>query len=127
MKSKKFFVATILFMFTLLSVMPSNTYAVSSGKMPIGGIIVLGEESRQSMAVAVTCLSLYGPFFVAPNNAAPAGVYAVNPYGRGSYAKPIAGKKILGQYNVKPDMNTCFVSTTGTAVPALIMDQYDVK
>lgn len=93
----------------------SNASATTSKNPQLGGRIVTTQTPP------VTCTSQYGPIVVAPAS----GSSAVGPFViLGTNKAVIPGGQILGQYDPKIDMKTCFIQAGPYRIP---IPSYKIK
>ncbi len=82
---------------------------------PTGGRIMKSGPSAE-----IACAAQYGPIFIKPVNAAPAGPYFI----RSGRTFPRQGGLTLGNYNIITDVGTCYNPETGAPIPAFEFKPY---
>lgn len=82
---------------------------------PTGGRIV-----KMGASAEIACAAKYGPIFIKPVNIAPTGPYFIR-FGK---SIPKVGGLILANYNIIPDVGTCYNPETGVPIPAFEFRPY---
>ncbi len=105
-----------LFILSLLFLSPLIVSAAGfSSFLPLGGKFQKTEPSAE-----VVCAALYGPLYLTPIGFGPIGPFFIR-YGR---MIPRAGGWVLGNYNMIPDVGTCYNPETGVPIPAFELRPY---
>lgn len=95
-----------------------NSRGVSRLVRPLGARII---KSGQSAEVA--CSTTSGPIFIKPFVRATTGPYFI----RDSKMVVSPKKLLLGNYNLIPDLETCYNPETGAPIPAFEIKPYGVS
>ncbi len=111
----------VLALFLIAFLIPALSYAISLPTRPFGGSII---STPTDSSATITCTAAYGPFFIRPVAAYPAGPYFIRITKSGT---PKRLGWILGNRSLIPDAKTCFNPETGVPVPAFEVKLYGVS
>lgn len=90
-------------------------------KRPVGGrILTTGKET----SALITCTAQYGPLTFQPFGGTGSKTAPIYFAQQGLSSIPKIGGYVLGLYNPLPNTTTCFVTATGTPVPASSLNPY---
>ncbi len=86
--------------------------------MPFGGKIITTKSP------VITCASTYGPLTMQPITK---GIPGISFISKGDGGTPKTGSYILGNYELAPNVGTCYNTETGAPVPAFSIKTYGVS
>lgn len=118
-KSIVLIILILIFLIPFVSNAAGFSLSSSLAKRPLGGKII---KSGQSAEIA--CSTPSGPIFMRPFNLAISGPFFIRST-TGSFIN--SGKYLLGNYNLIPDLGTCYNPETGAPIPAFEIKPYGIS